>query len=187
MNKVAQYLRNELAQLHAYQVADSSGMVKLDAMENPYTWPVELRQAWVEQMQQLNLNRYPDPAPKQLKQTLLAQFDAGIDADVLFGNGSDELIQLLTLAIAKPNACMLTVTPSFSMYQIIAQMLGVNSVAIELDEQFDLDLECILSAIRENDPALVFLAYPNNPTGNLWAKDKIQEIIKASFRYCGSR
>lgn len=180
MNKVTSRLREELANLHAYQVPDASGLIKLDAMENPYTWPAELQDKWLHTLKNVSLNRYPEPDPAGLKKQLAAQFDHGRAVSMLFGNGSDELIQLVTLAVAKPGACVLTVSPSFSMYQLIAQMLGIKCHTIALTENFDLDLPATLSAIEQFDPALIFLAYPNNPTGNLWNKADIQQIIQAS-------
>ena len=126
------------------------------------------------------LNRYPEPNPVQLKNQLNQQFDNHRAVDIICGNGSDELIQLITLAIAKPNASVLTVSPSFSMYQLIAQMLGVDCHTVPLTENFELDLLGMLAAINQFDPALIFLAYPNNPTGNLWNKEDIKKIIQAS-------
>lgn len=180
INNAAHRLRDELANLHAYQVPDATGFVKLDAMENPYSWPAALQEQWLHVLKEVTLNRYPEPDPTQLKIQLSQQFDAGRPVDIICGNGSDELIQLITLAIAKPGACVLTVNPSFSMYQLIAQMLGIECHSVALCENFELDLPATLAAIDQFDPALIFLAYPNNPTGNLWRKPDIEKIIQTS-------
>ena len=177
-NNASHRFRAELAQLHAYQVPDASGFVKLDAMENPYTWPQALQEEWLSTLKDISLNRYPEPNPTQLKAQLSQRFDDGREVDIICGNGSDELIQLITLAIAKPDACVLTVSPSFSMYQIIAQTLGVDCHTIGLTDDFNLDLPATVAAIEQFDPALIFLAYPNNPTGNLWDKEDIKKIIQ---------
>ena len=173
-------LRPELRKLSAYQVADASGLMKLDAMENPYDWSPELRQAWLQHLAQAQLNRYPQPDPAALKEKLRSRFGPHSEAAIILGNGSDELIQLLALAVAKPGACALNVSPSFSMYSIIAELVGLKNVVVDLDQHFELNIEAMLAAIDEHDPALIFLAYPNNPTGNLWPREDIYRILEAS-------
>ena len=173
-------LRCEITQFSAYEVPDASGMVKLDAMENPFTWPVSMRSQWLEYISRAKLNRYPEPNPEQLKQKLKKQFGPSGDSELLLGNGSDELIQLLVMAIAKPGASILTVSPSFSMYQMIAQMIGVDCHVVSLGDNYQLDTKAMLATIDEHDPSLIFIAYPNNPTGNLWNRDDVQTIIQHS-------
>lgn len=173
-------LRPELTKLQAYAVPDATGLVKLDAMENPFTWPVAMRTKWLDRISHAQVNRYPEPNPEHLKQKLKDQFGPHDNSDMLLGNGSDELIQLLVLAIAKPGACILTVSPSFSMYQMIAEMIGVECHVVPLDVNYQLDATAMLAAIDKYDPALIFLAYPNNPTGNLWDRNDIQAILDGS-------
>jgi histidinol-phosphate aminotransferase len=173
-------LRPELTKLQAYSVPDATGLVKLDAMENPFTWPVAMRTKWLEQLSHAQVNRYPEPNPEGLKQKLKHQFGPHDASDILLGNGSDELIQLLVLAVAKPGACILTVSPSFSMYRMIAEMIGVDCHVVALDENHELDKAAMLTAIEKYDPALIFLAYPNNPTGNSWNRGDIQAIMDNS-------
>lgn len=173
-------LRPELTKLQTYAVPDATGLVKLDAMENPFTWPVAMRTKWLDRISHAQINRYPEPNPEHLKQKLKDQFGPRDSCDMLLGNGSDELIQLLVLAIAKPGACILTVSPSFSMYQMIAEMIGVECHVVALDENYQLDATAMLAAINKYDPALIFLAYPNNPTGNLWDRGDIQTILDSS-------
>ncbi len=175
-------LRPEVTKLQAYAVPDATGLIKLDAMENPFTWPVVMRSQWLDRISQAQVNRYPEANPEGLKQKLKQQFGPqnSSASDMLLGNGSDELIQLLVLAIARPGACILTVSPSFSMYQMIAQIIGVECHVVSLDESYELDVAAMLAAIDQHDPALIFLAYPNNPTGNLWSRKDIQVIVENS-------
>lgn len=174
-------LRPELQALSAYQVTDASGMVKLDAMENPYQWSDEINAAWLQYLSHAAINRYPEPDPEDLKQQLKQRFGPEHeDIALLLGNGSDELIQLLVLAVSKPDASVLTVVPSFSMYQLISQMLGIDCHCVPLDDNFQLDQAAMLAAIEQYDPALIFLAYPNNPTANLWSRDDLEQILQAS-------
>ena len=179
-NPVLNRLRPELTRLQAYAVADAAGCIKLDAMENPYVWPPALREQWLTRISRAQINRYPEAGPAVIKQKLKAQFGGADSCEILLGNGSDELIQLLILAVAKPSACLLTVRPSFSMYTIIAQWLGVRCHAMPLTADYQLDINAMLAAIEEHDPALIFLAYPNNPTGNAWPRADIIKILRAS-------
>ncbi|MGA9665605.1 MAG: histidinol-phosphate transaminase [Gallionella sp.] len=181
----AALLRKEVLDLHAYHVPESSGYVKLDAMENPYILPPELRDEIAEAVAAAAINRYPDPGAASLKAKIRDVTDLPEGMDVLLGNGSDELIQLLALALNKPGASMLSVEPSFVMYRMIANFTGMRYVGVPLVSDsgagdFSLDLPATLAAIRRERPALTFLSYPNNPTGNLFSAEAVAQIIQAS-------
>ena len=173
-------LRQEVLDLHAYLVPDSSGYIKLDAMENPYLVPPALRDEIAEAVAAAAINRYPDPAAASLKEKIRAAIGLPKGMELLLGNGSDELIQLLALALNKPGATLLSVEPSFVMYKMIAIFTGMRYVGVPLAADFSLDLPATLAAIRREQPALVFLAYPNNPTGNLFSAEAVAQIIAAS-------
>ena len=172
-------LRAELANMQAYHVADSNGLIKLDAMENPYPFPHSLREQWLAELNQIELNRYPNPNATELKHTFQQVYKLSPKLELMFGNGSDELIQLLVMATAKPGATVLTVTPSFSMYKLISDYVGVKVVEVPLQpDNFALQTELFVTEIQKHNPAIIFLACPNNPTGTLWPQDEIEEIIK---------
>ena len=173
-------LRGEILGLHAYHVPDSSGYVKLDAMENPYRLPHELRSEIARAVADTAINRYPDPAAASLKEKICGVTGLPDGMEVLLGNGSDELIQLLAMALNKPGATLLSVEPSFVMYRMIATFTGMRYVGVPLAADFSLDLPATLAAIEREQPALVFLAYPNNPTGNLFSADAVAQIIEAA-------
>jgi histidinol-phosphate aminotransferase len=173
-------LRQEVLDLHAYHVPESSGYIKLDAMENPYPVPPELRAEIAGAVAAAAINRYPDPGAVSLKEKIRAVTGLPQGMEVLLGNGSDELIQLLALAVNKPGAVLLSVEPSFVMYKMIATFTGMRYVGVPLADDFSLDLSATLEAIKRERPALVFIAYPNNPTGNLFAADAVARIIQAS-------
>ncbi len=178
---VASAIRPEVRSLSAYKVAESSGLIKLDAMENPFPWPARLRQQWQSQLENVEPNRYPDPAARQLKASLHQALDIPTDYELLLGNGSDELIQLLILALAGPGRTVLAPQPSFAMYRILATASGGNFVGVPLrEDDFSLDVEAMLEAIDRHQPALVFLACPNNPTGNLFAGHDMLRIIESA-------
>lgn len=164
----------------AYHVADSHGMVKLDAMENPYPLPEALRAEVAALAAGAALNRYPDPAGEQLKERLRQAMNIPEGMALLLGNGSDEIIQVLTLAISKPGAVVMSVEPSFVMYRMLAAAGGVRYVGVPLKPDFTIDGPALLAAIEQYRPALLWLAYPNNPTGNLFDRDLVERVIRAS-------
>ena len=171
----------QIRELSAYSVADSSGLIKLDAMENPYAWPAELKQAWLEELRAVDVNRYPDPRAGALKERLRETLAVPAGADVLLGNGSDELIQLLILAIGGPGSVVFAPDPSFAMYALVARATGRRFESVPLDESdFHLRLDATLEVIRKTQPALVFIAYPNNPTGNLFDVEHVNAILDAA-------
>ena len=166
--------------MSAYKVADAHGLIKLDAMENPYTWPEDIKKAWLETLKDCPLNRYPDPEARQLTQTIKHLNKISDQFDVLLGNGSDEIIQLLLMALPE-TACVLAPAPGFVMYKQLSDCLGLNYLGIPLlADSFDLDLPAMLTAMEQHQPSVIFLAYPNNPTGNLFSATAILEIIKAA-------
>lgn len=180
-DKITQWIRPEIRAIAAYHVPDASGLIKLDAMENPYTWPEWLVDAWLEQLRAVGLNRYPDPAARQLKVRLREAMGIPAGMEVLLGNGSDELIQMIALAVARPGRVVLAPEPGFVMYRMIAGLAGMEYVGVPLRAgDFGLYMPAMREAIRRHQPAVVFLAYPNNPTGNLFGRDEIREIVELS-------
>lgn len=177
-NLVARTLRKEVLEMSAYHVADAAGMVKLDAMENPYSLPENLRNELGRLVTEAPLNRYPDPQASRLCAALKASMQVPAGMGLLLGNGSDELIQLLALACARPGAKMLGVEPSFAMYPIVARSCGLQFVGVPLTRNFALDTTAVIESLQRHAPALVFLAYPNNPTGNLFAAETLERVIR---------
>lgn len=177
---VEHFIRPEILALKAYPVGNASGMIKLDAMENPFHWPEEMVSEWQERLAQCALNRYPHPTAPEVTAGLREVMAVPAQYDILLGNGSDEIIQLLAMAVAKPGATILAPEPGFVMYKMIATFVGVDYVGVPLNEDFSLNRDAMLAAINASDPALIFLAQPNNPTGNLWAEDDLVAIIEAS-------
>jgi histidinol-phosphate aminotransferase len=174
-------IRPEIRALRAYQVPDATGLVKLDAMENPYGWPQGLRSEWLEALRGAELNRYPDPQGRQVQEALRASMGIPPDMGLLLGNGSDELIQMLALTLAHPGRKVLSLDPGFVMYRMIALFSGMEYVGVPLKpDDFSLDLPAVLEALDLELPALTFIAYPNNPTGNLFETQAIERIIEAA-------
>lgn len=179
--RIEQLIRPEIRALKAYGVADPGDLIKLDAMENPYPWPTEIKKAWAEKLVNTEINRYPDPSAGSLRPGLRKAMDVPEGAEILLGNGSDEIIQMLMLAMAREGATVLSPAPGFVMYDMTARFVGMNYVGVPLrPDDFSLDVPAMLGAIKQHDPAIVFLAYPNNPTGNLYRRDDVEAIIRAA-------
>ena len=165
--------------MHAYAIQDSAGMAKLDAMENPYQLPPVLQAELGQRLGALAINRYPGARVDELRAALgrYARMPAG--CALMLGNGSDELISLLALACALPGASILAPVPGFVMYAMSAQLQGLAFHGVPLTADFELDEAAMLAAIAQHRPAITYLAYPNNPTANLWDDAVIERIILA--------
>ena len=180
VDKIKNLIRPEIRALKAYHVPDARGMVKLDAMENPYAWPEELRAAWLERLRAVAINRYPDPQARELTQRLRAQLAPPTGMELMLGNGSDELIQIILLALAKPGAVALAPVPTFVMYELLATAVGMRFVGVPLGSDFALDEPAMQAALRQHKPAVVLISYPNKPTGNLFEPAAIERLIAAA-------
>ncbi len=173
-------IRPEVRALSAYHVQDARGLLKLDAMENPFGLPAELQAKLGARLAEAAYNRYPDAQPAALKALLASTLGVPETSAILLGNGSDEVIQILAQAVARPGATLLSVEPGFVMFRLLAQSCGLNYRGVPLQEDFSLDLPALLAAIRETRPALVFLAIPNNPTGNLFPDAAVEAVLEAT-------
>ena len=177
MNRV---VRQDVQGMHGYAVQPSAGMVKVDTMENPFRLPQPLRVELGERLAQVALNRYPAERGDVLRAALAAHARMPDDCDIMLGNGSDELITMLTLACDVPGNVVLAPLPGFVMYELSARLQGLTFVGVPTTADFELDLPAMLAAVRQHQPALIYLAYPNNPTANLWNDAAIDAVIEAA-------
>ena len=173
-------IRPEVRALAAYHVQDARGLLKLDAMENPFPLPEALRTRLAARLAEAAYNRYPDADPAALKALLGRSLGVPDDAAILLGNGSDEIIQILAQGVARPGATLLSVEPAFVMFRQLALTCGLNYQAVPLRPDFTLDLDALLGAVRATQAALVFLAVPNNPTGNVFPVAAIEAVLAES-------
>ncbi len=178
---IANTIRPEIRADAPYHVPETSGFIKLDAMENPYPLPLHMRAELGRRLADAVLNRYPVPSYASLKHKICARMGVPKGYDVVLGNGSDECITMImqTVATRDRRAVIMAPVPAFVMYARTAMVLGADFVGIPLKADLTLDKEAMLAAIAEHKPAVVFLAYPNNPTGNLFAEADVVDIIGA--------
>jgi len=179
--RVTSLVRPEILALTAYGVADPGDLIKLDAMENPYPWSEELKRNWAERLQQVAVNRYPDPQATSLRPALRQAMGVPRDMEIMLGNGSDELIQIIMMALARPGVKVMAPAPTFVMFEMTARFVGLEFISVPLhDKDFSLDMDAMLTVITQHQPAVIFLAYPNNPTGNLFSTSDIESVLNAA-------
>ncbi|MCM5680695.1 histidinol-phosphate transaminase [Schlegelella sp. S2-27] len=179
--RIEQYIREDVRELRPYAVQPSAGMVKLDAMENPFRLPLELQRELGERLGAVAINRYPGERIEVLRAALAKHSRMPDGQALMLGNGSDELISLLAMACKLPGAAILAPTPGFVMYEMSAELQAMNFVGVPLQPgTLELDEPAMLAAIEQHRPALIYIAYPNNPTGNLFDDAIIERIIAAA-------
>jgi histidinol-phosphate aminotransferase len=176
--KVEHWIRTDIRDISAYHVPDPGTLIKLDAMENPYHWPAAMLDEWQGMVREIPVNRYPDPAAKALCVELRKAMGVPEGMGVMLGNGSDEIIQILALALGGAKRVVLAPEPSFVMYKMIATFSSLEYVGVPLNEDFSLDMAAMEQAIQQHEPAVIYLAYPNNPTGNLFEEQDVEAIIR---------
>lgn len=178
--RVKATIRPKIRAMSSYPVAKAVGMIKLDAMENPYGLTAEARAEIGAAVANVRLNRYPDGPGDEVKQALRRSLALPEDAGLILGNGSDELLQMVTLAVAKPGAVVLAPDPSFVLYRTNAEIYNLRFTGVPLAADLTLDVDAMLAAIERERPALVWLAQPNNPTGTLYPEGAIERILRAA-------
>jgi len=180
MSTASKVIRPEILAMQAYQVADAKGLVKLDVMESPYRLPDGLAAEIGQLVSELELNRYPVPTASKLRALIREVMQVPAGCDVLLGNGSDECIQYITAAVAREGAVVMAPAPSFAMFAMHALFFRLRFVGMPLREDFTLDVDAFLAAMAKEKPALVWLAFPNNPTGNAFPVADVERIVRAA-------
>lgn len=176
----AAVVRPEIRALTAYEVARAEGRIKLDANESPHPLPEAVRAKIAAAVAAIAFNRYPDAGADAVIAALREAVGIPDAQGVLLGNGSDELIEIIVCALARPGAAMLVPEPTFVMYRMNALYAGMRCVGVPLAADFTLDADAMLAAIGRERPALIFLASPNNPTGNRFATADVERILRAA-------
>ena len=180
-----QRIRPDVRAMAAYHVQPAAGLLKMDAMENPFPLPPALQAALGQRLGALEINRYPGERIGLLQQALAQYVDVPAGCQLMLGNGSDELISLVSLACAQPGAKVLAPLPGFVMYAMSAQLQGLEFIGVDLTADFALDVPAMCAAMAQHRPAITYLAYPNNPTATLWPQADMQAVIDAAAQVGG--
>ena len=182
---IKRWIRQDVQSMHGYAIQASAGLVKLDAMENPHRLPPALQAELGRRLGALAINRYPGAHIDALREALARHAELPAGCALMLGNGSDELISMLAMACDVPGATVLAPVPGFVMYEMSARLQGLGFVGVPLTADFQLDTSAMLAAVSEHRPALTYIAYPNNPTANLWDDAAIEAIVDAARGHGG--
>jgi histidinol-phosphate aminotransferase len=177
--RIARVVRQDVQSTHGYAIQPSAGLIKLDAMENPFRLPPELQRELGERLAQVAINRYPVQSTADVVAALARYVQLPAGCKLMLGNGSDELIDMLSVACNVAGATLLAPEPGFVMYRLSAQLRGLRFVGVPLTAEFEIDEAAMLAAVERERPALTYIAYPNNPTANLWSDATIERIVSA--------
>ena len=177
--RYARVVRQDVRSMHAYAIQQSEGLVKLDAMENPFRLPPALQDELGRRLGKVAINRYPARCVADVIAALSCYVELPQGCRIMLGNGSDELIALLALACDVPGASILAPLPGFVMYEMSARLQGLRFVGVPLTPTFGIDRDATIAAIEEHRPALTYLAYPNNPTANLFDERAVEDVVAA--------
>lgn len=181
------YIRKHIKNIPFYEgvdpsikLAEESGIlpeniIKLNANENPFGKTLALG----ENLSSINIHEYPDPKQKLLRESLSKYTGKKVD-ELVAGSGSDELIDILIRIFLDQGDKLIDVQPTFGMYEFFAKIQGANVISVPRDENFNLDLESILSKI-DKSTKMIFLASPNNPTGNLASLTEIKTLLDSEI------
>jgi histidinol-phosphate aminotransferase len=178
--RIAGTIRQDVQSMHGYAVQPSAGFVKVDTMENPFRLPDALQRALGERLGRLAINRYPAERTEDLRAALARHAGMPDDCALTLGNGSDELITMLSMACDVPGAVFMAPLPGFVMYAMSAKLQGIRFEGVPLTADFELDEAAMRTAIERHQPSLLYLAYPNNPTANLWDDAVIDRLIESA-------
>jgi len=179
--------------LSAYKTETSQAKVKLSSNELPYDLPPWLKEKIKKAVAEIPFNRYPDPYATELREILAQRWNVKPE-NIVLGNGSDELILNLTVAVGEPYEGIAYPVPTFPMYRVCAQTLGRPIYEVPLNGDLDIDEEATLKVLENYRPSLLFISYPNNPTGTLFSRDKLERLRKrvplmvsdeAYYDFCG--
>ncbi len=176
-------VREDILALKAYTPSPINLPIKLDAMESPYFIPKPLQDEWQSVLAACPINRYPIAEPVELIKQLKQHFGVPSNCHLLMGNGSDELIQIIMLAVGGDGRHVLAPQPSFAMYPLLAKVAHMNYIGVALDQSFNLDTQAMLEAMQQTKPTLICLAQPNNPTGNVWQRSAVEAMIQNAPGY----
>ena len=181
---IAKTIRPEVQAMHAYPVTPPWKGIKIELMEDnhldsPEAAP-EMRAALAKAVSEAAFNRYPDPAAPKVKAKLREKLGIGAHHGILLGAGSDEIISLVSQAILAGGGTALSLEPSFAVFKNAALAVAGRFVGVSLNADFSLNLDATLDAIKREQPKLVWVVYPNNPTGNVYPDAAIEAIIKAA-------
>ncbi len=173
------YLRKQLKGMVPYHSPKITDGIVLNANESPFNLPKSILKEFTDEINKFEFSRYPDTDNTILRQALANAYNLDI-SKVTSGVGSDEMIDAIFKAVISENDIVLTVKPSFSMYKEFARIHDASVVEIDLKKDFTYDVDAVIEGIKANNPKMIIICSPNNPTGCIMAKSDIIRIIEST-------
>jgi histidinol-phosphate aminotransferase len=168
-------ISDRIKKLFPYKTETTQARIRLSSNELPLRLPEDVRLRISQEVSKIPINKYPDPNASALKEVLSEHLRVK-EENIVLGNGSDELIYYLSMAIGELSRGVFYPIPTFPMYEVSSRILGRQRVEVPLDHNMDIDLNASLLAIKTHSPVLAFISYPNNPTGRCFTRSKIESI-----------
>jgi histidinol-phosphate aminotransferase len=182
-NEALTLINQNIRALKAYHLEPEETQIKLNQNENPFDWPLPIKEEIARFCIERPWNRYPPFIPEALKDAL-AEY-AGVDRDgVIVGNGSNEMLLVLMLSLVNRDSTVVYCTPTFTIYRLLAEGLGASTVTVPLDAQLRYDVQKICGAVQANPHSLLVLCTPNNPTGSVLDEKDIRRILTFHKGFC---
>jgi histidinol-phosphate aminotransferase len=173
---LAHLVRPNVKSLKAYHVDNHDCKIKLHANENPFQLPSEILDLISSSFKNFQFNRYPDPGCQQLREAISSITNIP-SQNLVVGNGSDELLQLILQVFCEPGDGVAFPDPSFAMYSILAKSMDLKPVPFSLNNQWDFKADSFLDIAEQAKTKVVFFSYPNNPTGNCFSSEEIEKTL----------
>jgi len=179
------FVRDDILKLIPYKPQKEVCKVKLDANESPYDVPLEVKIRIWNRLQNEHFNHYSDPSCDELRERL-SKYTGVRPEQIFVGNGADEVIFNIILAFAGPGRDVIIPFPTFSSYEIYATVAGSNVIKVPIMRKkqhtrwvWDLDVIKIKKHFSKDKPQLLFICYPNNPTGDYFDEEKVLDLIES--------
>ncbi len=178
----SRFLRRDLSSFSPYSVTYYPDFIKLDANENPYELPDEIKRNIEDNFSQLPLRIYPDPSALKLRESISSflGMDGIAEKNIAVGNGSDELLQYIFIAFLNKEDIVIYPNLSFEMFPILSQIVGVKDIKLELNSSLELETQSVIDAFQRYKPKLFLICRPNNPTGWAISREELLKILEES-------
>jgi histidinol-phosphate aminotransferase len=171
--------RKNLKNFKPYEAENNNFSIRMDANESFLSFPEELKSQLISSVCNTLFNRYPDPAAKEVR-SLYAAYAGTSFENVMAGNGSDELIQIIVNSLISTGDKVMLLNPDFSMYSLYTKLAGGIPVEFKLSSSFELNEDALIKRIKDEEVKLVFISNPNNPTGKVIPDEKLLKIVEKS-------
>lgn len=176
VNQLMNLMNRNVTELKAYHLKPDDVPIKLNQNECPFDWPLEIKQKVADYCLNRPWNRYPTFIPDKLKADL-AGYTGLSPNNIIVGNGSNEMLLILLLALTNPHSPIVICQPTFTVYQLLARGLGRDPYPVTLNEDLTYNVKQLAGRLKDLKNPLLILSSPNNPTGNSLSEDQLRYLL----------